>query len=46
MVLSAYLVLLISKYIFISKTIIKMIVDILIYFLSYRIQKKYIFKTK
>ena len=46
MALSACLVLLISKYIFISKTIIKMIVDILIYFLSYRIQKKYIFKTR
>ena len=45
MVLSAYLVLFISKYIFISKIIIKIIVDILIYFLSYRIQKKYIFKT-
>ena len=44
MALSAILVLLISKCIFINKTLIKMVVDILIYFLSYRIQKKYIFK--
>ena len=46
MALSAIFVLLISKYIFISKTFIKMFVDILIYFLSYNIQKKYIFKTE
>lgn len=45
MFMSAILVLLISKCIFISKTLIKIVVDILIYFLSYRIQKKYIFKT-
>ena len=45
MALSAILVLLISKVIFINKTIIKMVVDILIYFMSYRIQKKYIFRT-
>ena len=45
MFMSAILVLLISKIILISKTLIKVIVDILIYFLSYRIQKKYIFKT-
>jgi len=43
--MSAFLVLLISKVIPINKTIIKVVVDTLIYFLSYRIQKKYIFKT-
>jgi len=45
MIISALSVLLISKFIFISKTIIKVVVDLLIYFLSYKIQKKYIFKT-
>ena len=45
MFMSATLVILISKFIFISKTLIKIVVDILIYFISYRIQKKYIFKT-
>ena len=45
MFISALLVLLISKYLFVNKTLIKMFVDGLIYFLSYNIQKKYIFKT-
>ena len=45
MALSAMLVFLINKIIPSNKTIIKVIVDTLIYFLSYRIQKKYIFKT-
>ena len=46
MAASAILVLLISKIILINETFIKMFVDILIYFISYKIQKKYIFKTK
>ena len=45
MVMSALMVVLISKFIVRSETLIKIIVDSLIYFLSYRIQKKYIFKT-
>ena len=45
MVLSALMVILINKVIHHSETIIKVVVDSLIYFLSYRIQKKYIFKT-
>ena len=45
MFLSALFVLLISKYVVINKTVIKMVGDILIYCFSYRIQKKYIFKT-
>lgn len=45
MFLSSILVLLISKFIFISKPIIKIFVDTLIYFISYKVQKKYIFKT-
>lgn len=45
MAMSAVLVLLISKFLLINKTVIKMFVDILIYFISYRIQKKHIFKT-
>lgn len=45
MALSAILVLLLSKLISINETFIKVCVDIFIYFLSYRIQKKYIFKT-
>ena len=44
MFLSALFVLLISKNILINKTLIKIVVDTLIYFFSYRIQKKYIFK--
>ena len=46
MLLSATFVLLFSKLISINKTIIKILVDTLIYFLSYRIQKKYIFQNK
>ena len=42
---SALCVLLINKIININTTVIKMVVDILIYFISYRVQKKYIFKT-
>ncbi|MBR3660511.1 MAG: bifunctional glycosyltransferase family 2/GtrA family protein [Bacilli bacterium] len=45
MAMSAILVFLINKLIPFNKTFIKVIVDTLIYFLSYRIQKKYIFKT-
>lgn len=45
MLLSAILVLLISKIIIKTETLIKIFVDSLIYFLSYKIQKKYIFKT-
>ena len=45
MAMSAFLVLMFSKLILINKTVIKMVVDILIYFISYKIQKKYIFKT-
>ena len=40
---SAMLVLLISKILLINKTLIKVIVDTFIYLISYRIQKKYIF---
>ena len=46
MIISALLVLLISKYINISKPLIKILVDGIIYLSSYNIQKKYIFKTK
>jgi len=42
---SALLVLLISKLLPFNKTLIKMVVDITIYFISYMVQKKYIFKT-
>ena len=45
MIMSAVFVILISKVIFISKTLIKIVVDIVLYFFNYRIQKKYIFKT-
>ena len=45
MIVSALLVLLIHHFLFINETYIKIVVDTLIYFLSYKIQKKYIFKT-
>ena len=46
MIISALLVLFISKYINISKPLIKILVDGIIYLSSYNIQKKYIFQTK
>ncbi|MBQ8891828.1 MAG: bifunctional glycosyltransferase family 2/GtrA family protein [Bacilli bacterium] len=45
MILSALMVVLISKVIVRSETLIKIVVDTLLYFMSYRIQKKFIFKT-
>ena len=44
-IISSLMVILISKIIPIGETLIKIVVDTLIYFLSYKIQKKYIFKT-
>ena len=46
MLLSGLLVYLISKFIKLNNTIIKIFVDILLFFISYYIQNKYIFKNK
>lgn len=45
MLMSAWLVLIIYNLISLNETIIKIIVDAVLYLVSYKIQKKYIFKT-
>lgn len=46
MFLSALLVLFIHNiFDFINETVIKIIIDVILYFISYKVQKKYIFKT-
>lgn len=46
MIISAIIVILLSSIISINSTILKVIVDLFIFFISYKVQKKYVFKTK